>query len=240
MWLWPPFLFAWYTVNGSLATSGVTQQISTINSAQLESKTIVASYAGTEDAQDHEGEVRKVELTAGAVREADEYSVAQAIGTTYVFNGTKVVEATNQSTLTKSERVAVTFAVSDLQSYIGNKYEIRINATAQLRIATSTNAASDSAWTKNNYVGQYSAATTYDADAKEFTGGTEVLIGTITVTAANAVSYDSVVDINSTAADEALYFYVSVSPVDDDGSAEGDVGAAHGLIGISSVTLNNN
>lgn len=179
-------------------------------------------------------------MTAGAHRNADSGSVEQNIGTTYAVdqNG-KVVEALNQNTLVKSRRGYVTLdttvanitkntsdatTAADRDLLDGVRLTLYISADDQLRVsaASGTNAASDDAWTTNNYVGAY----VEDA---------HVAIGIVDITSSSGVvsfTYDSELDINSSTADAGLNFYYSASPKDVDGSEGESTSTAYGTLTV--------
>ena len=212
---------AWYAADSMGVKANETTNISTAKTANLSDLVITANYAGTGGAS----AIKAVELTQASD------------GVTKVWNGADAVPASNQGSLVKSERIKLTFTGASMTNYVGLTYTVTMKATGQLRIATSTNAASDAAWTTNNYVSTYSAATAYDDVSHTFTGGTGVAIGTITIASASTFTYASLLDIdgNSEVETDGLYFYVSISNKGANAAAESNTAADYGLIGVSSI-----
>ena len=180
---------------------------------------MAATWKGTGTAD----EIKGVELTCGEHQDAGAHSVEQIVGTTYVKNGTEIVAATNQDSLVKVERVCLTLAGSGMTAFIGNTYTVKLSANGQLRADTSLAS------------GTFTNGTQAWVGANVAVADSYLEIGTITITGTNALTYDSVLDINDSADDAGLYFYVSVSPDNYSGEESKTAGTSYGTLAVQSI-----
>jgi hypothetical protein len=167
----------------------------------------------------NKGAIGAVEVAA-TISEIKDLDLTDDNGVTKVWNGTSVVVATNQDQCTKYVKASLKFNPTEAQlaAYAGNTYTVKIAATDQVRIGTTLN-------TPDVTNGVYAAVGSY-------TAATDVTIGTITVAASGSeVTYSSIVD----SAEDALYFYVSVSPKKTTESEDYNASTSYGKISITSI-----
>ena len=219
------FLFAWYTVNATLSSSG-TQQVATAKNATLAGFVLNAAYAGTTTSTNA---IKAVELT--------DYSD----GTTYVWTGVKPTAATNQESLVKSEEITLTFGIdasrigaqkefadssaanAALAEYQGT-YPVTVSANGKLRLSHSIDD-----WNDNKYVGYY-----YHTGEPTTAGGADaaaadqvVNLGYVVISNVGGISY---LDTDKSSVVSGLKIYVSISPEHTNATEDSAVGANYGTI----------
>ena len=113
-----------------------------------------------------------------------------------------------------------------MDAFVGNTYTVKIAAGGQLRANTSL-ASGTFTNGKNAWVGANVAV------ASDY-----LTVGTITITSATTLTYDSVLDINGSGEgneDQGLYFYVSVTADNLTGADSKSAGDSYGTLSVQSI-----
>lgn len=221
--------FAWFTANATIGVNGKTDQIKTIQNASLRGLAVTATWTGSG-------------LNGAFV----EPYLTDTSGVARVWNGSSAVEDKAVAADRKHETMLLTLAVDANQENPSNydgTYTIKIGATDHLRVGTAVEVATEGKIGGAVVNNQWQATTLY-AEAGEGhsagdinSKGTEVTLGTVTISNGVVSTYASQLVPTGKQASDGLYFYVSITNKGDQGTGESTEANAYGVVLVTSSDL---